>query len=675
MENLYRDMVDQWDALEEGYKERYKDRQQEISNILEAATAERVEIEKAATKATEDAWAEYHAEIGRIATELVDAIDEINAEIVEITQDSVAEIAKLERDAADDRAELHDDYKDRIAAIEARRVEQFAAFQERLIEIETQATERRAAADATLAEKQENINRGVVDRITAIHESLADRIAALNENSVDLEQDRLDSIYELNKTAKEKLEDLERDKSRTLEDLATAYDRKMQDLNFKRNQELQKIGRDETLSTEEREAKILEIARKYNNLRGDLNIDNLRKRQDLDRDLARDTEDIERDAADQTIDINEETAEKQSEIGEEKVEATATAAEDQGEVETSAGISFEDAQAVYVPALSAHEQALKDHTEALNAINTAEREAKAELDADAQTATQEYFDALKTETAEYNLNLTEINTALTENTQAVKDDTAARIKVLEDRKTELETAAGMTYGEAIALYQEKLPANTVALNRLNETLKTIETNRTGALGTLQSGTTSAIAGIHAADKTDRAETTESQQALQTLFGFDIETARDNYVSKLSLAGEASAKLAAEFTSINTSLVAGKEEIARAGILDVSTVSALVKTATMQAASDILKVETNFGTTFAEALSHYIPPPSLIAQLIADKVTETAALTADTQAQVKQFAPNINVTVIVDSEQIVTPQFAVRVDDQIKVNELSGGARR
>ena len=605
----------------------------------------------------------------------MDAIDEINAEIVEITEDSVAEIAELERDAADDRADLYDDHKDKIAAIEARRIEQFAAFQERLIEIETQATERRAAADATLAEKQENINRGVVDRITQIHESLADTIAGLNENSVDLEQARLDKIYELNKTAKEKLEDLERDKARTLEDLAIAYDRKMQDLNFKRSQELQKIDRDETLSTEAREAKKLEIARKYNNLRGDLNIANLRKRQDLEREIARDTADIERETADQTIDINKETAEEQSEIGEEKVEATATAAEDQGEVETGAGISFEDAQAVYVPALSAHEQALKEHTEALNAINAAEIEAKAGVDADAQTATAEYFAALKTETAEYNLKLTAINTALTENTQAVKDDTAARIKVLEDRKTDLETGAGMTYQEALAFYQEKLPANTEALNRLNETLKTIKTNRTGALGTLQGGTTSAIADINAADAIDRTDTTAAQKALKTLFGVDIKTAMDNYVPKVNLAAAASKTLADTLTSINTSLIAGKGEITSAGILDASTVSELVKTATIEASASILKFEGDYGTTFAEALSHYIPPPSLMAQLIADKVTETAALTTETQAQVNQFAPNINVTVMIDSEQIVTPQFAVRVDDQIKVNELSGGARR
>ena len=535
MENLYRDMVDQWNDLEDGYKQRHKDRQQEITDILRSAVAERVEIEKAATKATEDAWAEYHAEIGRIATELVDAIDEINAEIVEITQDSVAAIAELERDAVADRAALYDDHQDRIAAIEARRVEQFKVFQERLIEIETNATERRAAADARLAEKQENINRGVIDRITSIHEGLADTIAELNENSVDLEQDRLDSIYEANKAAKEKLEDLERDRVRTLEDSDVKYRRKHQDLNRKYQQEVSKLAEDETRTEEEKEKKKIEITRKYLNARGDLFWDRIREEEDLQTEIARDTADIERETADKTIDINEETAEKQSEIGEKKVDATATAAEKEGEIETGAGISFEDAQAVYVPALSAHEQALKDHTEALNAINTAETEAKAELDADAQAATQEYFDALKTETAEYTLKLTEINTALTENTRAIKDDTAARIQVLEDRKTGLEAGAGMTYAEALALYQEKLPANTEALNRLNETLKTIETNRTGALGTLQGGTTSAIAGIHAADKTDRDETTEAQQALETQFGVDIQTAMDNYVPKLNLA--------------------------------------------------------------------------------------------------------------------------------------------
>ena len=112
-------------------------------------------------------------------------------------------------------------------------------------------------------------------------------------------------------------------------------------------------------------------------------------------------------------------------------------------------------------------------------------------------------------------------------------------------------------------------------------------------------------------------------------------------------------------------------------MDASTVSELVKTATMEAATSILKSEGDYGTTFAEALSHYIPEPSLMAQLIAEKITETAALAADTQGQVNQILTqqSINLTLIIDSEQIVTPQFAVRVDDQIKVNELSGGARR
>ena len=123
-------------------------------------------------------------------------------------------------------------------------------------------------------------------------------------------------------------------------------------------------------------------------------------------------------------------------------------------------------------------------------------------------------------------------------------------------------------------------------------------------------------------------------------------------------------------------MAEKGKITSAGILDASTVSESVKTATMQAVSDILKTETNFGATFAEAFSNYIPPPSLMAQLIADKVAETTALTAQTQAQTAQILPpSINVTVVIDSGQIVTPRFAEQVSDQLSINEQSGSGRR
>ena len=148
------------------------------------------------------------------------------------------------------------------------------------------------------------------------------------------------------------------------------------------------------------------------------------------------------------------------------------------------------------------------------------------------------------------------------------------------------------------------------------------------------------------------------------------------MSKLSLAGEASAKLAAELTSINTSLIAEKGKITSAGILDVSTVSELVKTATMQAASDILKLETNFGTTFAEALSNYIPEPSLMAGLIADRVVELSQLTAGAiQAPQVISQQPINLTLVIDSEQIVTPGFAEQVSDQLSINAQSGAAWR
>ena len=38
---------------------------------------------------------------------------------------------------------------------------------------------------------------------------------------------------------------------------------------------------------------------------------------------------------------------------------------------------------------------------------------------------------------------------------------------------------------------------------------------------------------------------------------------------------------------------------------------------------------------------------------------------------QQNAPNVNVTVMLDSEEIVTPRFAAKVEDQLSINEQSG----
>ena len=80
------------------------------------------------------------------------------------------------------------------------------------------------------------------------------------------------------------------------------------------------------------------------------------------------------------------------------------------------------------------------------------------------------------------------------------------------------------------------------------------------------------------------------------------------MSKVSLAAAASGTLAKNLTALNTLLIAEKGAITSAGTLDTSTVSEMVKTATLKAATSILKFEGDYGTTFAEALSHYIPQP-------------------------------------------------------------------
>ena len=55
------------------------------------------------------------------------------------------------------------------------------------------------------------------------------------------------------------------------------------------------------------------------------------------------------------------------------------------------------------------------------------------------------------------------------------------------------------------------------------------------------------------------------------------------------------------------------------------------------------------------------------------------LTSETlQVRLHQGVHNrnrVNVSVNLDSEQIVTPRFAEKVSDQLSINEQSGGARR
>ena len=76
-----------------------------------------------------------------------------------------------------------------------------------------------------------------------------------------------------------------------------------------------------------------------------------------------------RQAAAKEVEIAERAAAQLSGIAQQQTEARTQAQSGITDAESAAGIAFRDAQANYVPALSAHEQALLEHTAALNRIN------------------------------------------------------------------------------------------------------------------------------------------------------------------------------------------------------------------------------------------------------------------------------------------------------------------
>ena len=76
-----------------------------------------------------------------------------------------------------------------------------------------------------------------------------------------------------------------------------------------------------------------------------------------------------RQAAAKEVEIAERAAAQLSGIAQQQTEARTQAQSGISDAESAAGIAFREAQENYVPALSAHEQALLEHTAALNKIN------------------------------------------------------------------------------------------------------------------------------------------------------------------------------------------------------------------------------------------------------------------------------------------------------------------
>ena len=272
-------------------------------------------------------------------------------------------------------------------------------------------------------------------------------------------------------------------------------------------------------------------------------------------------------------------------------------------------IAFRDAQANYVPALSAHEQALLEHAETLNRINQESATATEAVNQARSVAIQAGFDDAAAAAKTLSEALTAVTLAEQERLVALGTETSAALTGLEDQRSAAETRTGLTFDEALANYTPAVDLNTQALQALTAALDAADIERHSALGTLD-----------ATGSLDRLTTQTAQRELAVGAGVSIEEARANFAPALSSAAQATLTLNATMQALDTSFREAISEIQNAGLVDRQSVDLAIQTAIAEAAAQQTALETQAGTTFADASAAFTPGLSDISQAGVDRDT-------------------------------------------------------
>lgn len=590
MQGIYNDLVAAWDDLEDGFLEREADR-----------TAERIAIEENAADDRVAANEEYAETVADISRDLVDEIRRIEAEIVDVQEQHAEDRLAIEQESMDSRAEANAEYARQIEDIESDRDRQFEEQARRLVEIQQEAADARLRADEDYANRFQDIQNDLVDRVVDIQEDLNDRLNDLRDDQFEAEKERLDSLVDLHEETQQKLQDLEREGNETLEDLRREFQQDQLDAAIQLDRDLQDAGGDS-----EKEAAARE---KFNRTLEDLTREFNRKSLDIQIGQRREQAVIARQAAVREQEIAARAAAERASIQQQETDARLQAQENIDAAESAAGVAFREAQENYIPALSAHEQALLEHANALNRINQEETagietvaQARSEIRQDgidaAATAAQTLSDTLSAVTAAEQARLTALDT-----------DTAATVTGLQGQITAAESRTGLSFEEALVNYTPAVDLNTQALQALTDALGQIDADERSGLGT-----------VDAAGREDLLTTQASQQALETGAGVSIEEARVNYVPALSAAAQATLTLNTTMEALNTSFRETIAEIQNTGLVDRRSVDDAIQTAIADAVVQQTALETQAGTTFADASLAFQPGLSDITQAGVDRDT-------------------------------------------------------
>ena len=598
MEDIYRDLVTAWDALEDGFTERQEDRAQE-----------RIEIEQRTADARVAANEGYADRLARISTDLVDEVRRIESEIVDVQQRHADDRFAIEQESIESRAEANADYARRLEEIESDRGRQLEEQARRLAAIQQEATDARLEADREYATEFQDIQNDLVDEVTDIQEGLNDTLNALRDDALDTERERQQSLVDLHEETQQKLEDLERNRARTVEDLNRKFEEDRADARQRNVQKIAEINSDSSLSEVERAERREKADRELTRRLLDLGRAHNRRVNELGIQQSRQREDLARQAAAKEVEIAERAAAQLSGIAQQETDVRTQAQSGISEAESAAGVAFREAQQHYVPALSAHEQALLEHTAALNQINQESATATEAVNPARSEAIQAGLDEVSAAATALSEALTAVTSAEQERLGALGTETSAAVGDLQEQRSAAETRTGLTFDEALANYTPAVDLNTQALQALTSALDAADIERHSALGTLD-----------ATGSLDRLTTQTAQRELAVGAGVSIEAARANFVPALSSAAEATLTLNQTMQALDTSFRETIAEIQNAGLVDRQSVDLAIRTAIAEAAAQQTALETQAGTTFGEASAAFTPGLSDISQAGVDRDT-------------------------------------------------------
>ena len=596
MQGIYNGLVTAWDELAEGFTERQADRAQERIEIEQSAAAERI-----------DAYRVYDETVAEISTDLVDAVRGIQDEITQVHTEAAETRIEIESVTLNARQEANTEYAESIAEIESNRDRQIQEQEDRIIEIQQNSIAARLSADQDYVATFQGIQNNLVDNVVDIQRRLNDTLSDLRQDELDTEQDRLKSIAELHEETADRIAEIERGRARTLQDLNQKRQDAIFDAQVRANRRIADINADTGLSESERAERIARVEAELSRRIEDLTRQRNRRIADLGLAERRQREDFARRQAEQEVEIAERTAVRISQIEQQRTEAETQAETGITAAETAAGVTFAEAQQNYVPALNSHEQALLEHAEALNGIAAETATAIAGVNQEIFKITETAFQDAATAAMSLAETLSAVDSAAQ---QKITDLNASTTGTVAGRQGEIraaETRTGLTFDEALLNDTPTVDLNTQALNKLNETLATIGASEQTSLSSVTT------AGIE-----DRASTTAQQTAFVTSAGVGIEEARANFVPALSSAAQATLTRNQTMQELDTSFQTAIAEIQASGRVDRQAIDTAIQSAIDQATSQIGQLETQAGTTFAEAAAAFRPELNNLSQAGADR---------------------------------------------------------